>query len=135
MPDSELRDSESSFCLGHEEREHIRVWKDRAEVRFGHFSADVSPYFLRFALVQFRDELKRLHETLEGEASFQDLEDAVSIRVVPTGHGHMEVRGEVRGFNEGMQSIRLKFTLLIDQTFIPRVLQELNAWLTNEKIK
>jgi hypothetical protein len=130
--DGEPSDAESSFCIGHREREHIRVWKDRAEVHVGRFSAEVSPYLRRRDVVAFRDGLKLLYDSLQGTTRFEDLEGVVSIEVTVTKTGHVTVHGRVRGDREGAEPICLEFVLQLDQTFLASTLRDLDEWLASE---
>jgi hypothetical protein len=117
-------DDGPSFHFGSEERECVRVWQGRAEVRVGEFSAVVSPYVTREDLVAFRDQLKIVHRTLAGTATFADLETRIELRVTCDPRGHVEVRGVASGDDE-----RLEFRLPIDQSFLAGTLEELDRCL------
>ena len=92
------------------------------EVKAGSFRGAIDDNVYSF--VEFRKQLASLYETLEGEAAVQGLE-RVSIVLSGTGKGGIEVR--VRIVDEYQPLIELNFTFLIDQSYLPSVLQQIDA--------
>jgi hypothetical protein len=74
--------------------------------------------------VQFRDDLKVLHDKLKGAATFQTMEHWLAIQVEGDGRGHFTAKCEARD-QPGMGN-RLLFDLAFDQTELPALLRDLD---------
>ncbi len=118
----------ATFGLGPDGADHVRVWWTRAEVRVGATRAETKPWFEEDAVRQFRVELRAVYETLQGTASFEDMEEVISLQVSADRRGHVTVKGVARSF-EGESFARLEFDFALDQTHLKATLEELDGWL------
>jgi len=75
-------------------------------------------------LVRFRDQLAALYETLDGRAEFDSMEEWLQIAVKGDGLGHFEVDCQAR--DAAGVGNTLKFSLYVDQTQIPAILDGLH---------
>ena len=84
-------------------------------------------------LVRFRDELKRLHQTLSGEAVLQSHEPNVRVRVAASdGAGHLAVRAEIAPDHLAQGHW---FEFEIDQSYLPTTVAQLESALTEFPVK
>lgn len=73
-----------------------------------------------------RRDLEALNETLIGTASLHSMEEWLSLTIEGDGLGHIKVTGEVSN-HPGSSGNRLHFTLGLDQTFLPTIIESLTA--------
>ena len=73
----------------------------------------------------FRDELKQLFALLDGAAELRVLQGQINLKFQGDGLGHINVWGTLTD-RIGVGNV-LKFELHIDQTFLPDLLQQLDA--------
>lgn len=92
-------------------------------VRAGGFDGRADGDLRTEELLAFREQLARLHATLEGEAVFATMEEWLSVRLVGDGRGHVEAKAVLRDA-PGIGN-RLDFTLALDQGELPAVLSAL----------
>ncbi|HEV3163271.1 MAG TPA: hypothetical protein VGZ22_04465 [Isosphaeraceae bacterium] len=93
------------------------------KVTAGGFRGEVGGDLRAEELLEFYQQLVPLFETLSGEATFSTMEGWLSIRVSGDGHGHMNLRCEVR--DQAVDGNTLTFRLGLDQTFLRPMLSEL----------
>ncbi len=72
------------------------------------------PHFLTADFSQFLTQLVNLHDSLNGKAEFQTLEEQLFLELKGDGKGHINIRGEAMDM-AGIGN-RLIFNILIDQT-------------------
>jgi hypothetical protein len=95
----------------------------RLSVSAGGFRGEVGASILAGDLARLAGPLRRLYETLSGEAKFETIEGQLSLSFVGDGHGHVELNGEMRDQPGSVN--RLTFTLALDQSQIAASLREL----------
>ena len=84
-------------------------------------------------LVRFRDELKKLYQTLSGEAVLESHEPNVRVRVAASdGAGHLAVRAEITPDNLAQGHW---FEFEIDQSYLPTTVAQLESALTEFPVK
>lgn len=87
----------------------------------GTFAADLRAEEFR----SFRDQLARLYETLDGEATFTTMEGQVLLVLAGDGIGHVSVSADL--VDAAGIGNRLHCELAIDQTYLAAVLDSLDA--------
>lgn len=95
------------------------------ELRAGGFRGNVEASLRAEDFGAFREQLGRLHETLEGEAAFDTMEEWLAIQIVGDGRGHLDVTCRVT--DAPGTGNHLSFTLAFDQTWLPAMLRDLDA--------
>lgn len=121
-----------SFSFGESEHERIEVdvlryerdptgdyhddnWLTvKIQVKAGGFHGRADAAILTAELVGFLEQLHALHNTLNGSAEFNTLEEQLKLQLTGDGKGHIELRGEVSD-QPGIGN-RLLFSLSFDQT-------------------
>jgi hypothetical protein len=135
-----------SFAFGGEERERVMVqvhgykrvpvgeyyddnWvRSEVFVSVGAFSGEYTAAFLTSDFVGFREEVRALHESLAGKATFCTLEEQLSIELTGNGRGGIALVG-VAADAPGTGN-QLKFKLELDQSHLPLVLKGLDEILS-----
>lgn len=127
------------FRLGGSDREYVAVsltgrteWTESVElwssadvsIRSGGFSGHCPAAFVVEDFAAFLDELRRVWQTLSGEASFEPLEGQLRIRVVGNGRGEIKVTGEACDMPRRNS---LQFNLDLDQTYLEQTVRQLEA--------
>ncbi len=92
-------------------------------VKAGSFSGAINGQLRANELTFFRDELTKLYRSLSGSAKFFTIEEWLLLEIVGDGKGHFALTGEIMD-EVGLGNI-LKFKFDFDQTFIPKVLSDL----------
>lgn len=92
-------------------------------VKAGSFSGAINGRVRANELVFFRDELTKLYKSLSGSAKFSTMEEWLALEIFGDGKGHFALTGEVKD-EAGLGNI-LKFKFDFDQSFMPRVLSDL----------
>ena len=134
-----------SFVIGGEERERVVVQVHRYErapvgeyfddnwvraevfVSVGSFSGEYTAAFLTSDFMGFREELRALHQSLAGKATFSTLEEQLSLELTGNGRGGIALAG-VAADAPGSGN-QLKFELELDQSHLPSVLKGLDEIL------
>lgn len=126
-----------AFHIGQTEHEYVRVtilgdagdgWlAARVEMVLGAFRGSYSACFNSCAFSRFRDELKELHRSLAGVASFTSYEGQLEIKMTCSAQGHVSIGGEA--VDHVGTGNTLTFVLELDQTYIPRILSDLQSAL------
>ncbi len=76
-------------------------------------------------LESLRVQLSALYETLNGEATFETMEECVSLRFTGDGTGHVRVEAELR--DKAGSGNLLRCALGLDQTDLPPIIKSLDA--------
>jgi carbon monoxide dehydrogenase subunit G len=92
-------------------------------VKAGSFKGAINGQIRADELAFFRDELTKLYKSLSGSAKFSTMEEWLSLKIAGDGKGHFTLTGEIMD-EVGLGNI-LKFKFDFDQTFIPKVLNDL----------
>jgi hypothetical protein len=103
------------------------------EVRAGEFSGRVSCYLRAEEFLRFRDQLRHLYDSLEGQASFTTLEDQLKLTLVGDGSGRMDLEGLLR--DQAGLGNTLDFHFALDQTYLPAVLTQLDDLLRSFPVR
>lgn len=91
-------------------------------VAVGAFSGRFAASFLTEEFVAFRAQLRKLYETLNGEATFTTLEGQLTLKLVGDGRGGVALKGEASDQAENC----LTFQMALDQTDLPSALDGLD---------
>jgi hypothetical protein len=94
-------------------------------VSVGAFGGTFPASFLTEEFVAFRNELKKLHETLRGDAKFTTLEDQLSLDLSCNGRGQIFLKGYA--LDRAGDGNRIEFQLQMDQTYLTGATRELDA--------
>jgi hypothetical protein len=115
--------------LGSPVKDEYAVWIPvHITIRTGGFSGQFKATFLARDMVKFRDELRTIYESLNGNATFETLERQMHLKVTVDKLGHIYVDGELR--DEVCISNKLIFHMDFDQTYLGHTVQELNEVIT-----
>lgn len=93
-------------------------------LRVGQFSAEFDAAFLTQEIVDFKNELQKLYDTLKGMARFSTIEGQVSLEVVVNDCGNMIVSGVV--VDNLSLGNKLEFSFQSDQTYLKTALKEID---------
>lgn len=131
------------FRIGISDREHVVVqprrrkspgpedfydgnWVDAAiHIGAGGFQGQVESVLRSEEFVSFRDQLRPLHATLTGRATFDTCEGWLRIQVEGDGKGHFHA--ECEATDRPGTGNRLVFKIDFDQTEVPEILRGLDA--------
>ena len=94
-------------------------------VAAGGFRGKFEASFVTTELIGFRDEIATLYRNLSGEAKLVTLETQLSLTLTGNGRGGIALRGEA--WDQPGIGNRLEFKLNLDQTYLAKTLEELNA--------
>lgn len=95
------------------------------DVAVGSFSGCVSASLVTVDFPRFRRELKSLHRTLSGTATFETLERQIQIECSGNGRGGIRVTGIVQ--DRAGNGNELRFGFDTDQTFLPALVHNLQG--------
>ena len=93
------------------------------KVKAGAFSGEFKTDFMTVDFVSFKNEMEKLYDKLNGIATFYTLENQVEIKIIGDGIGHLKAECEVMDY-AGIGN-KLKFEIDFDQTYIPKLLNQL----------
>jgi hypothetical protein len=93
------------------------------KVKAGAFSGEFKTDFMTVDFVSFKNEMEKLYDKLNGIATFYNLENQVEIKIIGDGIGHLKAECEVMDY-AGIGN-KLKFEIDFDQTYIPKLLNQL----------
>jgi hypothetical protein len=123
------------FQIGGDEHEYARVQVIRANsdgwlpslisVQAGGFHGEFSSDLDSWAFARFVQEVRDLHRTLKGTATFTTYEKQLELALVGDGLGHVEVKAEAMDY--AGTGNKLVFRLHIDQTELPTLMRDLDA--------
>jgi hypothetical protein len=134
--------SQCAFSIGGSERERIEVivlgyerppsgeyyddnWLNvQVCVSAGGFTGRFGASFQTAELIDFRNQLSSLYDTLKGEANFETMETQLALVVKGDGRGGMSLKG-VASDQSGIGNC-LEFNFDLDQTHVGKALRELN---------
>jgi hypothetical protein len=110
-------------------------WLDTmVEFRVGQFSGTVGTLLRADELQSFRRQIHQQHTSLGGTAVLESLENWLTLRLRMTGSGGIEVDGEL--IDQPGYGNKLTFTMsAIDQSYLPRLLDELDEVLTHFPVR
>lgn len=94
-------------------------------VHAGAFSATIHATLVTCDFPHFRTQLEALHKTLSGSAAFDTIERQLKINCVGNERGGIAVDGIVQDRVGDGNELRFRFD--IDQTYLPRIIQELRT--------
>lgn len=132
-----------TFSFGGEDRERIQVlvygyerasvgdyhddnWLSvEVQIDAGALTGRFQAAFLTEELVYFLEELRSLHSTLRGKASFTTMEEQLSLELEGNGLGHISLLGKTSD-QPGIGN-QLQFQLSLDQTQLQASLRSLEA--------
>ena len=93
-------------------------------LRAGTFRGEVDATLRADDFEQFRESLRKLHDRLEGEATFTTLEHWLAIRVMGDGKGHLVAQCVLR--DEAAERNSLKLEIPVARESVPPMIQQLN---------
>jgi hypothetical protein len=121
--------------IGGDEHEYVRVqvigangdgWlPSLISVQVGGFHGEFSSDLDTWAFARFVREVRDLHRTLKGKATFTTYEKQLELDLVGDGLGHVEVKAEAMDY--AGTGNKLIFRLHIDQTDLPGLIKDLDA--------
>ena len=79
-------------------------------------------------IIRFKKQAERLYRELNGYAEFTTIEQQVEFKIEADNLGHMTARGylsDAVSFGN-----RLRFTIKFDQTFLPKIIDEISKTLS-----
>jgi hypothetical protein len=97
----------------------------RVTVSAGGFRGEFPSDLDSWAFVRFAQEVRDLHTTLKGAATFSTYEKQLELALVGDGLGHITVTAEAMDY--AGTGNKLIFRLDIDQTELPLLMKELDA--------
>jgi hypothetical protein len=131
-----------AFSIGGSERNRITVevvnyervasgeysddnWVNVAvSVSAGAFSGSFAASFITDEFASFRSQLRELHRTLKGEATFNTMEGQLALHLVGDGRGGITLKGDALD-QPGIGNC-LSFELTLDQTYLASTLDGLD---------
>lgn len=96
-----------------------------ADVRCGPWQGWIKVEFYADELSRFAEEIRRLYKELRGTATLDPTEPHLKLKLTGDGRGVVEVDGVAQSQFE--VDTRLSFHFVIDQTFLPRILDGIRA--------
>lgn len=92
-------------------------------VHAGAFTATIDATLVTCDFPRFRSQLQSLYETLNGSANFDTIERQLQIDCVGNERGGIAINGTVQDRVGDGNELRFRFD--IDQTYLPRVISDL----------
>lgn len=119
--------SESEFIeIRLPESYSIEGWAQAdVEIAVNCFHGKVRPWVESGDFEQFTKALRRLYDSLKGEAELSPLEKQFTLKIIGTSGGHIEVSGEA--WSQATCENKLEFTLDLDQSYLLAPLCELES--------
>jgi hypothetical protein len=93
-------------------------------ISVGAFSGRFAASFITEEFVAFRAQLRKLYETLKGEATFTTMEGQLTLNLVGDGRGGITLKGEALD-QPGIGNC-LTFEIALDQTYLATTLDGLD---------
>jgi hypothetical protein len=139
------------FVLGGGERERLEVqllgrerpdafgvddgnWiMARVDLAVGGFRGQFSCCLRAEDFAAFLPQLRLLEANLTGPAQFSTMEDQLGFEIRGDGRGHLDVRGHV--LDQAGVGNRLAWSLAIDQTYLPQVIQAITRISTEYPVR
>ena len=125
----------ASFKLGTDAGDHLIVEIDgrpderddwvsaTISVQAGAFTATIDATLVTCDFPRFRRQLESLYKTLSGSANFDTIERQIQIECLGNDRGGIAINGPVQDrVGDGNE---LKFRFDVDQTYLPRIISEL----------
>jgi hypothetical protein len=124
------------FQVGGKERERVLVevlnttgdgWlRSIVEVEVGAFRASYPCHFDGGAFQRFAAELRVLHSSLKGKATFSSYEGQLELELVGDGLGHLQVKGEAMDVAGTGNTLSFRLGGM-DQTELPELFRDVEA--------
>jgi hypothetical protein len=105
----------------------------RVQFQLGCFRGAYGCHLRAEDFVAFHDQIVILSQKLTGHAVFKTMEEQVAINFEADGQGHISVTGALQ--DEAGIGNTLQFRFEIDQTFLEKMLKELQAIVTAFPVK
>lgn len=93
------------------------------------FTSNLKIDILEDELLDLREGLQKLYDTLKFEFVFSNLDDNIELRFKPTDTGQVIIKGYLRNDD---YTAKLDFIIVTDQTFLPKSIKDLNQILNNK---
>jgi hypothetical protein len=90
-------------------------------------TTDIRASFMLGEIKQLKSDLQKLYDSLKYQFVFKNFEDNVQIKFTPTPSGQIEISGYLRNVN---YSVKIDFTVVTDQTFLPGTINQIKEALT-----
>lgn len=97
------------------------------EIRVPGFLGRIPSFLDLYILKDFVWDLRRLYDTLQGQAELNPLDGDIAVKLEAGRAGLIEVSGHAYSFSTGVN--KLSFEFEIDQTFLSEPLAELERFL------
>lgn len=97
--------------------------KARVDIALPCFTGHIEPWLESYDIDRFAGELKRLYESLKGEAKLVPREEQFTVCVKAGMAGHITVSGVA--WSKATFGDKLEFTLELDQSYLPSTLAQL----------
>lgn len=99
--------------------------KTKITVKGGPFSGQYYADMMTVDFEKFKQELSSLYDNLSGTANFENIEQALQLKIKGDGIGHFEVNVSAAA-NPGINSVDLNFSMAFDQTEIKNLINQLD---------
>jgi hypothetical protein len=120
----EIAEDQSPGSKTHQENASLIA---NIEIRVPGFLGRISEFLDLYILKNFVWELRRLYDTLQGQAELHPLDDDFVVKLKAGRAGLIEVSGHAYSFSTGVNKLSFEFD--IDQTFLSEPLAELERFL------
>ena len=94
-------------------------------VKAGAFHGEFGADFMTIDFINFRNELIKLYDNLNGIARFHTLEEQIGIQITGDGFGHLTAECFAMDYS-GIGN-KLQFEIDFDQSYIPIILKQLEV--------
>jgi hypothetical protein len=105
----------------------------RVSVAVGAFRGEFSCTLRAQDFAELLPQLRRLHADLLGSARFSTMEGQLKFEIIGDGRGHLKVRGRV--VDQPGDGTSLEWSLAIDQTFLPAMIEAVSAISTMYEVR
>jgi len=105
----------------------------RVSVAVGAFRGEFSCTLRAQDFAELLPQLRRLHADLLGSARFATMEGQLEFEIIGDGRGHLKVRGRV--VDQPGDGTSLEWSLAIDQTFLPAMIEAVSAISTMYEVR
>ena len=102
---------------------NLVFFRAEARMQIANYSAIEQGFFLAEELIEFHNDLKNLYDTLKGNATFTTIEGWIQISITGNGRGNLTLDCYL---SSGDGTIRLESKFSLDQTYLPKVLSQLD---------
>ncbi len=101
--------------------------KTKVEINTGGFSGNAKLMLTLTDIIDFKKQLEILYKKLKGIAILKTIEEQIELKIEGDSTGHIELTGYLKDniYDEN----KLNFIILLDQSFLPKTISELNSTL------